>query len=274
MSERATGESLGEDISMQQQFSSEESKPFGNPSENGPMVQARIDAYLNQTCAPLFLSLSQEEAMQQRAEMRSHLESLVEAHVELGFSEAEAVTLALEQFGKEQNVVRAWKQECEETRVEAGRGTFWSAIRPVVGYSALNWAVFVMLAELYSFLINGYSGVDGRPANLLMAAGILVFFGQYTLFPAFLGYLVGRRTRGKVLVASLLALPFIVQMCGLLAFETYWALGLFLPPHGVQSDVSPLLYLVPNGFYFGFGALGAAAALWKRRRTLRLAGSR
>lgn len=64
---------------MQQFSSSEDSKPSGQSLGSERMLQARIDAYLNRTCAPLFLSVPHEEAVQQRAEMQSHLENLAAA---------------------------------------------------------------------------------------------------------------------------------------------------------------------------------------------------
>ncbi|MCW3052039.1 MAG: hypothetical protein JWN14_1209 [Chthonomonadales bacterium] len=259
---------------MQQHFSSEESKPFVQPAESNPMVQSRIDAYLTRTCAPLFVSLPQEEALQQRAEMQSHLESLVVAHIELGYSETEAVTLALEQFGKEQSVAKAWKQECETTQVERGNGTILSALRPVVGYSLLNWTLFPLLAEFYSFLINGYSRMGARPSSLLMYAAIFVFLGEFTLFPAFLGYLVGRRARGHTLAIALLALPFTVTLCTSLVFKVYNGFHMFLPPPGRHYEPPAVVALYPLAIYLGFGALGVGAALLRRRRTLRLAGNR
>jgi len=259
---------------MQQYFSSEEPISSQKLSESNPMIAARIDAYLDRICAPLFVSLPQEEAMQQRAEMRSHLESLVVAHIELGFAEAEAVTLALEQFGKEQSVARAWKQECETTQVERGNGTILSALHPVVGYSLLNWSIFPLLAEFYSFLINGYSRMGAPPSNLLTFAAVFVFLGEFTLFPAFLGFLVGRRARGHTLAIALLALPFTITMCTSLVFKIYNGFHLFLPPPGTHYEPPAVVALYPLISYLGFGALGVGAALLRRRKSLRLASNR
>jgi len=260
---------------MQQQFSSsEEPKPFRNSSESNPMIAARIDGYLDRTCAPLFVSLPQDEAVQQRAEMQSHLESLVAAHIELGFVEADAVTLALEQFGKEQSVARAWKQECETTRVERGNGTILSALRPVAGYSLLNWTLFPLLVEVYANLINGTARTGARPSELLMWAAVAVFAGEYTLFPAFLGYLVGRRARGHTLALALLALPFTVTLSGHLVLKIYHSFHLFASLHEYRSEAPALNALLLVGNYLAFGAMGVGVALFRRRRARRLASSR
>jgi len=255
---------------MQQYFSSEEPISSQHLSEINPMVQSRIGAYLDRTCAQLFVSLPQEEALQQRAEMQSHLESLVEAHIELGYSEAEAVTLALEQFGKEQSVARAWKQECETTQVERGNGTILSALRPVAGYSLLNWTLFLLSIEFYSFLVNKHAQTGARLSGFLIWIALFVFVSEYTLFPAFLGFLVGRRARGHTLAIALLALPFTITMCTSLVFKIFNGFHMFLPPPGMHSEPPAIVALYPLVSYLGFGALGVGAALLRRRRTLRL----
>lgn len=131
--------------------------------------------------------------MEQRAEMQSHLETMAAAYIELGFPEIEAVSLALEQFGSEQSVGQAWRQECDTVQVEAGRGTFWSAIRPVAGYSAVNWMALPVTIEIYAAITNGYYRTGRALPGLLTAAAFLVFCGEYALFPAFLGFLAGSR---------------------------------------------------------------------------------
>lgn len=251
----------------------EESQSVPGESNESPIVRARIEAYLNRTCAPLSHMLPQEEVAEQYAEMRSHLESLVAAYIELGAPEIEAVAQALEQFGKEQSVARAWKQECETTQIEAGRGTFWSATRPVVGYSLLNWMLFPPLIKLYEVLVNGY-GRHGVMPQWLMWVGLTVFFGQYTVFPASLGYLAGRRARGRVLGTAVLAIPSILTACTLLSFRLYQQIGWFVPPVGHHYQFDPIVALVPVCAYLGFGALGAGAARWRSKRTLRIASDR
>lgn len=191
---------------MHHHFSSEEPISSQKRSDSSSMVQARIEAYLNRTCAPLFLSLPHEEAVQQRAEMQSHLESLAAAYIELGASEIEAVTQALEQFGKEQSVAQAWKQECEETRAEAGRGTFWSAIRPAIKWTLLNRFLYPLLLAGYAYL-SGYTPTYWMDIGHLGNIGMALVLMERLIFPIYLGFLVGRRVRGKILALSLPALP-------------------------------------------------------------------
>ena len=246
-----------------------------SPAPDQNRSHARIDAYLTRTCAPLFASLPYEEAAAQRSEMQAHLESLAAARLELGFAEIEAVTLALHQFGKEQSVVQAWKQECEETKVEADRGTFWSAIRPIVAYSALNGILFPMLILFYMFIENGKPHISSAVGYRLVIVAMIVFFSEYSLFPAFLGFQAGRRARGKVLAASLLAMPFIVGLCQGISLYFYNGFHLLLPPPGIHDHLTLAQEVMPSWINFGFGVLGAGAALLRRsRRARRLAGNR
>ena len=260
---------------MQQQFSSSEnSTPSGNLSESNSMVQAKIDSYLTRTCASLFLALPEEEALEQRREMKSHLECLIAAYVELGSSESLAVTQALEQFGKEQSVAQAWKQECETTKVEAGRGTFWSVIRPVVGCSLINWLLLPIALEVYAYITNGYYWTGKALPGALMMVVFLVFAAEYALFPGFLGFLAGRRARGKVLVASVATLPGIQLGCLLLSALIYRSVHVdVFPPHGINALLGGSIGSFCITFA-GFGALGAVLARAKKRRALRLAGHR
>ena len=260
---------------MQNQFSSSDTPTTsGSVSESRSMVEARIDAYLDRACAPLFRSLPEEEARERRAEMRDHLESMIAAYVELGSSEMEAVSLALAQFGSEQSVGQAWKQECETTQAEAGRGAFWSTLRPIVGISAVNWMAMPMMLGGYAFLTRGYFDTGRALPAPLTAAAFLVFCAEYALFPGFLGFVAGRRARGKTLVASVLALPLIQLLCMAPAVLLY---------HGLNSSIfslhnlSEMLGGTTLAFsvnFLGCGILGAGFALRRRKRALRLAGSR
>jgi hypothetical protein len=261
---------------MMEQHHSPESDPnfVRNPTPDLTVFQAHIDSYLDRVCLPFAGTLSADEAAEQRAEMRTHLEALVTAHLELGCSEAEAISLALEQFGKEHNVARFWKQECEETRVEAGRGTVWSAIRPVVGYTTLNWCVYPALLAMHAFVVNGLLLSGSVVADQLSLGVLTLIVSEFTLFPAFLGFILGRRARGKILAASLLALPCIVVLGGSLAVKAYQSIGFFLPPSGTGAYPTTIQYVLNYGGSFAFGALGAGAALLQRKRTARLAGSR
>lgn len=257
---------------MEQRHSLESEPTFvPNPTANLTASQIRIETYLDRTCASLFLSLPHEEALEQRAEMQSHLDHMVEAYIELGASETEAVAQALAQFGKEQSVAQAWKQECETTRAEAGRGIFWDAMRPILRYAAVNYLVFPLLTELCCYILNAYSRLGKVIPTILIWPALIVFLSEFTLFPAFLGFVAGRRVRGKALAASVLSLPLVYVTLGYLVLGFYRLIHLLPPAVHVSSQWQALT--VP-GLYLAFGGLGALAARWRRRKALRPAGNR
>jgi len=257
---------------MQQHFSSSEEPTVSAylTSKSNPMVQARIDAYLDRTCAALFRTLPQEEAAEQRAEMRSHIESMVAAYIELGSSEIEAVSLTLEQFGSEQSVERAWRQECDTVQAEAGRGTFWSAIRPTLKYAVANAIALPLMLEVYAALTHRYFETGAALPSALTAAALLVFCAEYALFPGFLGFLAGRRARGKTLVASMVALPILQLLC--LSLTMLISHGPTFSHHMSEVLGGSTLAFCANSL--GCSILGAGVARRRQKRALRLAKGR
>jgi len=257
---------------MQQQFysSEEQNTSVYQSSGSSPMVQARIDAYLDRTCAPLFRTLSQEEAAEQHAEMRSHMESMVAAYIELGSSEIEAVSLTLEQFGSGQSVERAWRQECDTVQAEAGRGTFWSAIRPTLGFSMANGIALPIMLEVYAAITHRYFERGAALPGSLTATALLVFCAEYALFPGFLGFLAGRRARGKTLIASVASLPILQLLC--LSLTTLLFHGLTFSHHMSEVLGASTLAFCANSL--GCSILGAGVARRRQKRVLRPAKSR
>ncbi|MCW3052502.1 MAG: hypothetical protein JWN14_1672 [Chthonomonadales bacterium] len=257
---------------MQHQFSSSEEPTLSAyvALKGDPMVQARIDGYLDRSCAPLFRTLPQEEAAEQRAEMRSHMESMVAAYIELGSSEIEAVSLTLEQFGSEQSVERAWRQECDTVQAEAGRGTFWSAIRPTLGYVVANGIALPIMLEVYAAITHRYFETGAALPGSLTATALLVFCAEYALFPGFLGFLAGRRARGKTLVASVVALPILQLLC--LSLTTWISYGPTFSHHMSEMLGGSTLAFCANSL--GCSILGVGVAWRKQKRALRLAKSR
>ena len=167
-----------------------------------------------------------------------------------------------------------WKEECEETKVEAGRGTFWSAIKPIVGYSVLNCMALPVMLKVYMAMVNGYYQSGRALPAPLTAAALLVFCAEYALFPGFLGYLAGRRARGKTLVASVLALPLIQLLClSSTALISVGLLGTTFSPHRLTELLGGSLVGDCVNF-LGIGVLGAGIAVRRRKKTLRIAGNR
>ena len=183
------------------------------------------------------------------------------------------MTQALEQFGKEQSVAQAWKQECETTTLEAGRGTFWSAIRPAIKWSLLNKFLYPLLIAAYAYL-HGYTPKYWMSLSHLGNAGIALVVMELLLFSTYLGFLVGRRARGKILTLSLLALPGITMLSGCLSRGIYESFGLFAASPVRSWGEYLLSFSVSYAFSLSLSAMGAGAAVWQHRKPLRPAGSR
>ena len=69
-----------------------------------------VEEYLNQLWAPAASAQDAAVQLQSHAEMRTHIESLIEANMELGDSEEQAVEHALKQFGNTYTLQREWKR--------------------------------------------------------------------------------------------------------------------------------------------------------------------
>jgi hypothetical protein len=70
-----------------------------------------IEDYLDHVCHPLVKRMSYAEREVIRAEIRSHIAGLVQAHRELGSSTEEAIAAALLQFGDPKTIGRSLLKE-------------------------------------------------------------------------------------------------------------------------------------------------------------------
>src|SRR5689334_3911975 len=70
-----------------------------------------IEDYLDRICAPMVPYVPYGARQERRREMRSHLEALATAYIELGSDPEEAATLAIRQFGNPRCVTRQWFRE-------------------------------------------------------------------------------------------------------------------------------------------------------------------
>ena len=62
------------------------------------MSEAHVEDYLDHFCVPLVGKVSYEERVKMREELRTQIESVIAAHVELGSTREEAIPLVLRQF--------------------------------------------------------------------------------------------------------------------------------------------------------------------------------
>jgi hypothetical protein len=78
------------------------------PSPVDDPLHTAIQDYLDQVCAPLIGVMSYTARMELRTEIEQHLRALIEAHRELGAPPDTAFALAIEKFGKPEQVARQW----------------------------------------------------------------------------------------------------------------------------------------------------------------------
>lgn len=127
----------------------------------------RVDAYLDQVLAPLTRELSPFHRDELRRELRAHLWERIEAYRELGQSEDNAVTEALQQFGGAEDFLRQWRAEwLTFDRQSAGR-ELWVAMR-----SALRLSVPMLLASWGAARVLTWLVVNCLPNTYLGALGI------------------------------------------------------------------------------------------------------
>jgi hypothetical protein len=186
---------------MEQQHSPESDQNFArNPTPDLTPFQTLVNPYLDLICLPLARSLSPDEATEQRAEMRTHLESLVAAYVELDLPEAEAVRLSLEQFGRENHLQQHWRQECKKTELASELSAFLPGFR----FAMRSFG----LAFLLSGLCDGWLRLGATLPGSLSTAWVYWYpmLLAIEVCGAFLaGIRVGRRVRHRPLLVALTA---------------------------------------------------------------------
>jgi hypothetical protein len=112
---------------------------------DGATTDERVEEYLDQVCGRL-LTLSFAERRQIRDELRSHIEAMADALMELGEARSEAVTQALAKFGKPERVARSFVTaylSSGSARLASPAASFGKAMR-VYGTAALLMIVFVL----------------------------------------------------------------------------------------------------------------------------------
>ena len=175
-----------------------------------PDPSARVEAYLDQIIAPLMGGLSALHQDELRRELRTHLQERIAACQELGSSEEEAVTEALQQFGGAKDFLEHWKQKWAPLSspltlrilYKAGQ----SALRPSLqGIAGINLLYIAVQECVWHFphspaikLLNHHSEAFG------LSLGVFAFL----LLPLVVGTRYGRRKSeyaGIGMIAALLA---------------------------------------------------------------------
>ncbi len=125
--------------------------------EPEPSNSSRLEAYLDQLLVPLARNLSGFHREELRRELRAHLRGRVDAYLEMGHAEEDAVTEALRQFGGAEDFTRQWRQEwVTSERHSAWReiqASAWSALRLAVPALVVTWLVAYVLGYVLSYVV-------------------------------------------------------------------------------------------------------------------------
>lgn len=117
-----------EEFSQEAQEETIPPAPVVSVSVSSSTIEALIEDYLDQVCAPMLGVMPYEARQKRRAEMRADLERLVGAHLELESDPQVAVAAALRQYGDVRVVASRGMREKIQTQVSEKRAV--SSARP------------------------------------------------------------------------------------------------------------------------------------------------
>ena len=164
--------------------------------EPGPYNTQRVEAFLDQLLVPLGRKLSGFHCGELRRELRTHLWGRIDAYRELGQSETDAVTEALQQFGDAEDFTRQRRREWTKApAVSASALRLWeagkSALKPSLGGIAAAFLPFFAINLFYRTFQHSPAG-----AALLHYGDVLYWSWiglAFLLLPALVGARQGRR---------------------------------------------------------------------------------
>lgn len=230
-------------------------------------ASARIEAYLDHLLVPLTRNLSGFHRDELRRELRAHLWGRIDAYQELDYSEEDAVTEALKQFGGADGFVRQWQQEW----VTSGRrsewqeilAATWPALRLCVSLMTVVWLMAWLLAyvEVNAPASSNTYGLTVVYEDYLVAACGTGFFG----LSLWSGFLHGRRTLRRGGIGMFAALSLLVAG-GSGLFEISAATGL---DHTILGGLFASLPLIAAA-WMPTACLAAAVSGWLTQRRKRV----
>ena len=231
----------------------------------------RVEAYLDVILAPLARRLPPFQREELRRELRGHLWARIDAYIELGQAEEEAIAEALQQFGGAEDFTRQWKKEWTKVPPQLTLREVWGAARPALRPSIAG----IVIAFLTCTIIHmGFCDLQGSAAEALLYHYADTIVRTWALFafllmPAVVGVRHGRRNPAHAGVGMLAALTAEIAIAGALYENAGWAL-----PYGflgsstvsfVQSDSSMLFGMMAA--WIPVAAASAAVSGWWARRS-------
>lgn len=193
----------------------------------------QIETYLDRISPSVEETLTEEARQERRAEMKTHLGSLIAAYIELGDTPEQALAKALQQFGDSRSVQKEWKRANT------------SDLRQSLG---IVCALYGITFVLYVLMINSNTFNHG------LAFGLL-FLGLLTV-PA--GFGTGFLARRHPIRSAFKAQTFfhISALC----LNVYWMLwpkaATLLQDRGIRPSFASLWGVFFEGQYLLLPALG------------------
>jgi hypothetical protein len=230
-----------------------------DPQNSAPR---RVEAYLDQVLAPLTPRLSAFQRDELRRELRAHLWERVDAYRELGQSEDDAVTEALQQFGGAEDFLRQWRREWTKTASRTTFSGFWQATRLALplSLSALLLAFLPLLLFFYQMSAN-----RNGPCGWLYAHQAdynHVWLGFCLLLPIALGVVIGRCAPRSAFLGTFAALAVSALIGGLVSLTLSY---LWEQELGFREMVDQITWLAT--FWMPIACTSAAVSGWWMRRS-------
>ena len=116
-----------------------------SPGSELDPLQIAVQEYLDQVCAPLVGKMPYVERIELRMEIEQHFRALIEAHQELGATAERAFSLAVEKFGKPDEVAQRWRPQ--------------TASRSMIGFSR-RWVPAQWQRLCLALVLTGVMGLS------------------------------------------------------------------------------------------------------------------
>jgi hypothetical protein len=215
------------------------------------MSEAHVEDYLDHFCAPLVGKISYEERVKMRDELRTQVESVIAAHLELGSTREQAIALALQQFSHVPSVAQvappvqqqavhsatAYQQEAAVSKSASGGA--------LLAFGAFGLAGFLQLITISSLEHTG--PIDGLFVLMVMAA-----------YPALAGLTLGYRKPDRPLRSLLRAQSW-------LALPALFSTWIAMDSSGGVGGRALLIAAILLAGNTAIGGLGAKVGTWMRK---------
>lgn len=236
-------------------------EPDPHPQSYAPR---RVEAYLDAVLTSLPRRLSAFQISELRRELRTHLWERVAAYEELGQTEDEAVTEALQQFGGGKDFVTQWRRGWTKTPHRVTLREICEATR-ISFRPTLNGLAAAILPVV--LVVGSYSALHGSPAGAFMFSIRAPIYWSVNVF-AFVGMpvLIGIRQERRLPGRAVIGLTAMLSVLGLVASLLY-QIGEGAVPGSPVVEV-PLGYLlVLTAAWIPIAGGTAALTGWWARRT-------